>query len=105
MTTSRKMTRAAFNSWEEQKQFEMNRFLQELVHCLGAMDRNFDKLNESITIQRELIRLMDKQIKKVEKDVKKGDKKDAVKSIKTLKKMDKKQDRKLDKCKMMKKKK
>lgn len=41
---------------------------------------------------------MDKQIHKVKKDVKKGNKKKAMHDIKKLEKMDKKFDRKLEKC-------
>ena len=43
---------------------------------------------------------MDKYINKVAKDVKKGDKKKAMKDIKTLKTKDKAFDKKLDKCKI-----
>lgn len=53
----------------------------------------------------KLERFMDKQIHKVKADVKTGDKKKALHDIGTLEKMDKKFDRKLEKCsKVMKKK-
>jgi len=46
---------------------------------------------------------MDKQILKVKKDVDKGNKKKAKKDISKLLKMDKKQDKKIEKCEMRKK--
>lgn len=56
--------------------------------------------NSGIFLQQLEVRTMDKQINKVKKDVQKGEKKKAMKDIKTLQKMDKKFDKKLDKAKI-----
>lgn len=58
---------------------------------------SFDNLTR--TIEKTRGEIMDKQIRKVEKDVKKGAKGKAMKDIKTLKKMDVKFDKKIDKAK------
>lgn len=88
-----------------------NKLLNELNKCLKQLKLHenmdvseYERLIENQKSKNKRKNVMDKQINKVKKDIESGNKKKGEKDTKKLLKMDKKFDKKLEKCGMMEKK-